>query len=123
MTARALILAFLMMAAPAAFGGDEQPATELKATVKDDAKAAATTGGEGFQNTVCTQGKNKRVVEITVDDAAKKAPCKVHYKKETEKPGDDQVIYNSANNGKFCEEKAKAFVDKLTGMGWSCAKG
>jgi hypothetical protein len=83
----------------------------LTATVVSQAAGGAT----------CTQGSNKRTVAIMSKDASGKGvPCEVHYKKETEQPGHDQVIYTANNDVSFCEAKAKAFVEKLTGMGWTC---
>jgi hypothetical protein len=113
----AVVLLSALLLAPAAFAGDDQVKT-LDATVVD-AKTAAAPGSGGA---TCTQGKHKRVVATTFVDTAKKAPCEVHYKKETEQPGHDQVIYTAANDISFCEAKAKAFVDKLAGMGWSCGQ-
>ena len=81
------------------------------------AAGAATASAGGFANSACTNGKNKRLLEIKAG-----SPCEVHYKKETEMPGHDQVLWNAKNDPTFCESKAQAFVQKLEGMGWTCSK-
>ena len=76
--------------------------------------------GGTFENTVCTNGKNRRIVELTAGDQAAKKPCEVHYKKETEQAGHDQLIWSTLANFDSCATKAKEFVGKLSGWGWSC---
>ncbi len=98
---------------------DEEPT--LKAKVEQATTAApAATSGTGFTDTVCTSGGNTRKVELISASAETKLPCEVHYKKETEQTGHNQVIYTANNDLGFCHAKAAAFVDKLTGMGWAC---
>ena len=93
-------------AAGAAAGGQQQT---LEATVVE-------TGS----TTTCKQGSHTRTVSITSKEPGKSTPCEVHYKKETEQAGHDQVLYTANNDATFCEAKAKEFVQKLTGMGWTC---
>lgn len=129
----ALALALSVVAMPALAEDTKQET--LKATVVEEpAKpvsegkpsqpptAAAETGATDFANTVCTQGTNKRLVELDAGDTAAKKPCEVHYKKETEQPGHDQVLWTSGGNTSYCHAKAKEFVQKLSGWGWTCAK-
>ena len=89
-------------------------------TAAADAQKVSDNGS--FSNTACTNGKAKRLVELMPGDKVAKKACEVHYKKETEVPGHDQVLWTSANDPAFCDTKAKEFVVKLSGMGWSCAK-
>lgn len=109
----------LLLVSGGAFGGDET----LKATVVEkpaqEVKPADASSAAGTVVT-CSQGQQKRTVGVTSQDPAKGVPCEVHYKKETEQPGHDQVLYTATNEVSFCEAKAKAFVEKLTGLGWSC---
>ena len=70
--------------------------------------------------TVCHSGQLQRHVEVRFNNPTTKAPCKVHYRKETESPGHHQVLWSAAHNGAFCESKARAFVKKLEGWGWNC---
>jgi len=76
--------------------------------------------GSGFADTVCTSGGNTRRVELVTASTEAKVPCQVHYKKETEQPGHDQVLWSANSDLGYCYSKAAAFVDKLVGMGWSC---
>ncbi len=97
----------------------------LKAKVEQastTAPAATTVAAKegGFSDTVCTSGGNTRKVELISASAETKVLCEVHYKKETEQPGHDQVLWSANNDLGFCHAKASAFVDKLTGMGWTC---
>lgn len=71
-------------------------------------------------STTCTKDNLTRMVEITYGGEQGKAPCEVHYKKVTEDPTHDQVIYDARHKSGYCEEKKGEFVDKLTSMGWSC---
>lgn len=105
--ARVVILGLVVLGqSQLAFGADE---VTLTATVAE--QGAATT---------CTQGEHKRTVRTVATEAGKKAPCEVHYSKETEQPGHDQIIYTAANDATFCEAKAQAFIEKLQTMGWAC---
>lgn len=71
-------------------------------------------------STTCTKGNLSRVVEITYAGGQGMAPCEVHYKKVTEDPNHDQVLYNAEHKSGYCEEKKREFVDKLAGWGWTC---
>ena len=114
---------FAALVAGSAFA-DDQRTLDATVVTKDVSAAndAKSTSVAGFSSTVCTQGKNKRMVELSFGNPQTKLPCEVHYKKETEQPGHDQVIFHAANAVSFCESKAAAFADKLAGMGWTCAK-
>jgi hypothetical protein len=72
-------------------------------------------------STTCTKGNLSRVVEITYGGEQGKAPCEVHYKKVTEDPTYDRVIYDARHKSGYCEEKKREFVEKLSGMGWDCS--
>lgn len=99
-----------------AIAGDE---TTLKAKV-ETTTAEVTATASGFSDTVCTNGANIRKIELITAGNEAKVPCEVHYKKETEQAGHDQVLWTAANDLSFCHAKASAFADKLTGMGWAC---
>jgi len=47
-------------------------------------------------------------------------PCEVHYYKDTEAPGDRQVLWSAQSEAGYCEARAAEFAAKLGGMGWSC---
>jgi len=48
-------------------------------------------------------------------------PCEVHYFKDTEMPGENQVLWTATTDAGYCESKAKEFVTKLREWGWDCA--
>ncbi|MCK4858876.1 MAG: hypothetical protein KAT58_12960 [candidate division Zixibacteria bacterium] len=75
----------------------------------------------GSASTTCTKGNLSRTVEITYAGEQGKAPCEVHYKKVTEAPGHDQVLWSAEHKSGYCEKKKREFVDKLTSWGWSCS--
>jgi hypothetical protein len=132
-----LLLTFgATLLAQSAATGSKTEETTLKPTVVESSKAATGTpavapkeGGnaamgdaEGAVVTVCTSGASKRTVEISFG-ADNKLPCQVHYKKDTEEPGVDRVIYSANSDLQYCYEKAAAHVEKLEGFGWHCSKG
>ncbi|MFW7381448.1 MAG: hypothetical protein ACOH5I_21745 [Oligoflexus sp.] len=48
--------------------------------------------------------------------------CEVHYAKETEDPGNKQVLWKAQQNPEYCQEKAQFMVDKLKNWGWTCSE-
>lgn len=66
----------------------------------------------------CTHGKAVRKIEVKYLTAGKKAPCEVIYTKEGETQG--KSIFSAKVQEGFCEEKAKAFAEKISGLGFSC---
>ena len=44
----------------------------------------------------------------------------MHYFKDTEAPGEDQVLWSASQQAGYCEEKAAGLVAKLEGWGWDC---
>ena len=70
----------------------------------------------------CTNGTLERRVEI-VSEGGLGLPCEVHYYKDTEMPGERQVLWTAQNVAGYCEEKATAFVSRLQGWGFSCSTG
>jgi hypothetical protein len=66
----------------------------------------------------CTHGKAVRKIEVKYTEAGKKTPCEVIYTKEGETQG--KSIFSAKVKEGFCEEKAKEFSEKLTGLGFPC---
>jgi hypothetical protein len=99
------------------------PSVQAEQTLKPKIVERSKVATDSPATTVCTNGSNKRIVEITYGSAENKLPCEVHYKKETEQAGHDQVIYSANSDLQYCYEKAAAHVEKLEGFGWSCSKG
>ena len=53
----------------------------------------------------CTNGTLERRVEI-VSEGGLGLPCEVHYYKDTEMPGERQVLWTAQNDAGYCEEQA-----------------
>jgi hypothetical protein len=70
----------------------------------------------GYQ---CSLDEVTRRVEIFYETGVT-VPCEVHYYKDTEMPGERQVLWRAANEEGYCEAKAAEFIEKLRGMGWTC---
>ncbi len=69
--------------------------------------------------TQCTYGDMVRRVVIMTEPGVS-VPCEVHYFKDTEAPGEDQVLWSASQQAGYCEEKAAGLVAKLEGWGWDC---
>ena len=69
--------------------------------------------------TQCTYGDMTRRVVI-LSEPGVSVPCEVHYYKDTEAPGEDQVLWSANSQEGYCEEKAAGLVSKLEGWGWDC---
>lgn len=76
-------------------------------------------GSETFQ---CSYGDLQRRVEI-LHETEMSVPCEVHYYKDTEAPGEREVLWSATNQAGYCEEKAEAFIARLQGWGWDCGQG
>jgi hypothetical protein len=69
--------------------------------------------------TQCTYGDMVRRIVIMTEPGVS-VPCEVHYFKDTEAPGEDQVLWSASQQAGYCEEKAAGLVAKLEGWGWDC---
>ena len=76
-------------------------------------------GQTGYQ---CTMGELTRRIEI-MHETGVTVPCEVHYYKDTEAPGERQVLWRAMNEEGYCEAKTTELVAKLTDMGWNCGAG
>lgn len=70
-------------------------------------------------NYQCSHGDLQRRVEIVYETGVT-VPCEVHYYKDTEAPGERQVLWRALNQEGYCEEKTQDFVTKLGSWGWTC---
>ncbi len=75
--------------------------------------------GQGTQNYQCTDGELIRRVEIIYETGVA-VPCEVHYHKDTEAPGERQVLWSAYNESGYCERKTREFIAELEGWGWEC---
>ena len=67
----------------------------------------------------CKSDNNVREIIIQTESPSSPVPCSVVYKKVTEGEA-DQTLWTAENDASYCEEKAKAFVDKQVSWGWTC---
>ncbi len=67
----------------------------------------------------CSMGNSVREIHIQTDTPSSPVPCSVVYKKVTE-GAEDQTLWTAENDAGYCEEKAKAFVEKQVSWGWTC---
>ena len=74
---------------------------------------------QGATSYQCTNADLTRRVEILTDPGVS-VPCEVHYHKDTEAPGERQVLWSATKEVGYCERKTEEFVTKLRGWGWEC---
>lgn len=67
----------------------------------------------------CTMGDATRRVVIEREGSAP-VPCEVAYYKDTEAPGEREVLWNAQNDASYCGERSADFVSQLEGWGWQC---
>ena len=70
----------------------------------------------------CTYGDMQRRVEIAHEPGVE-VPCSVHYYKDTEMPGEQQILWSAQSDPTYCQTKASELVAKLEGWGWDCGGG
>ena len=68
----------------------------------------------------CTNGDLERRIEI-VRETGVLVPCEVHYYKDSEAPGEKQVLWSAQREEGYCESRAAEFVQQLADWGWQCA--
>jgi len=79
----------------------------------------ALTLAQSSQNYMCNYGDLQRRVEILYETGGT-LPCEVHYYKDSEAPGEVQVLWRAMNEAGYCEAKTQEFVTRLKALGWSC---
>ena len=72
-------------------------------------------------NYQCSHGDLQRRVEVVYETGVT-VPCEVHYYKDTEAPGEQQVLWRALKQEGYCEEKTQEFVRQLASWGWSCGQ-
>jgi hypothetical protein len=80
--------------------------------------AAAAGSAENLHYT-CSSRALIRQVEVR-EDPARNLACEVLYRKETENPGVEQVLWSAQRDHQFCTEKAEGLVELLESHGWAC---
>ncbi len=67
----------------------------------------------------CSFDDMQRRIEILTEPGVT-VPCEVHYFKDSEMPGENQVLWTATTEAGYCESKAEEFVAKLREWGWDC---
>ncbi len=67
----------------------------------------------------CVQADLQRRIAISYESGVA-VPCEVHYFKDTEAPGEREVLWRALNESGYCESQTQAFIEKLEGWGWAC---
>ena len=70
----------------------------------------------------CTFGELERRIEIYREPGVS-VPCEVHYYKDTEAPGEQQVLWRAQSEEGYCEARAQEYLAKLEDWGWECSAG
>lgn len=83
--------------------------------------APATLFAQGHPSYRCTMGELTRRIEV-MHETGVSVPCEVHYYKDTEAPGERQVLWRAMSEEGYCEAKTTEFIAKLSGMGWNCGE-
>ena len=78
--------------------------------------------GQGAASYQCSHGDLQRRIEILTEPGVT-VPCAVHYYKDTEAPGEKQVLWSAQSQEGYCESKVQEFVARLEGWGWNCGPG
>lgn len=72
-------------------------------------------------NYECSHGDLQRRVEIVYETGVT-VPCEVHYYKDTEAPGERQVLWRALNQEGYCESQTQQFITQLASWGWDCTQ-
>lgn len=70
----------------------------------------------------CTYEGLQRRVEIVTEPGVS-VPCEVHYYKDSEAPGEREVLWRASNDAEYCETKTAEFIGQLLAWGWTCGQG
>lgn len=76
--------------------------------------------GQATSTYQCSYNDMQRRIEILTEPGVT-VPCEVHYYKDTEMPGENQVLWTATTEAGYCEAKVEEFVAKLREWGWDCA--
>jgi len=77
---------------------------------------------QGAVSYQCSFENLQRRIEILTEPGVT-VPCEVHYYKDSEVPGEKQVLWTATSEEGYCEAKTEEFVAKLREWGWECAAG
>lgn len=75
--------------------------------------------GQGNTGYVCTYGELTRRV-VVMSEPGVSVPCEVQYFKDSEAPGESQVLWSASHQEGYCEARAAEFAARLETWGWRC---
>lgn len=75
---------------------------------------------QGTTSYECSFENLQRRLEILTEPGVT-VPCEVHYYKDSEAPGQKQVLWTATSEEGYCEAKTMEFVAKLREWGWQCS--
>lgn len=78
--------------------------------------------GQAVTSYQCTFEQLQRRIEI-LSEPGVSVPCEVHYYKDSEMPGEQQVLWTASTEAGFCEARTEEFIAKLQSWGWACNAG
>ena len=67
----------------------------------------------------CSMGGLDRRIAVEREGQAL-VPCEVAYYKDSEAPGQREVLWNAANDVAYCSARAAELASRLEGLGWTC---
>ena len=77
---------------------------------------------QAASSTECRYGDLLRRV-VVLSEPGVSVPCEVHYYKDSEAPGEHEVLWRANSQAGYCEEQAAGLVSRLEGWGWDCGIG
>jgi hypothetical protein len=78
--------------------------------------------GQATTSYECSFEQLHRRIEI-LSEPGVSVPCEVHYYKDSELPGEKQVLWTATTEAGYCEARTEEFVAKLRSWGWECTAG
>ncbi|MCW8831454.1 MAG: hypothetical protein OQK32_08050 [Gammaproteobacteria bacterium] len=105
---------------PAAMAEEKAEAKVEETVEQTEAKAEAAeaaTDASGNLVSTCKHGDRVRLIKVIYDNPETGNTCEVSY----EKSSGVQTLWSAMNERDYCLGKAKAFVEKQEGWGWTCS--
>jgi hypothetical protein len=68
----------------------------------------------------CRYGETVRRVELRFAGEGGRMPCEVVYWRDTEQPGQSEVLWHAQRDAQFCRDKTREVVGRLQAGGWRC---
>lgn len=100
---------------------NEESATESSEAVPAEEESQAGSMDSSAESdklvSTCTNGDAERIISVVYDNEETGTVCEVTY----EKASGVQTLWSANNERDYCLDKAKAFVEKQRGWGWTCS--